>query len=140
MEPFCLPFPVANLRKFKGKSAVLPGAPEAFLDDNEFTAYTDTRELGEWCATSLALREGISKDIDAYFRDGPGKEVGSFASFPLRRTNVDRTIDKRIGVLNIHRNSPGIFGNEARVEKLFLPAVTPFQLLLCDILLLRYPR
>jgi hypothetical protein len=120
LKPLSLPIP-SSIRSADGRrSRLLPGAPLAFVTGN-MELYTDTSTLGKWCRTYGDFSESVCGAVEAYFGSPTGMRIRSFASFPLAG-------ERETGVINIHRNRPGLLG-EKEPAKQFWPLMHPFRTL-----------
>ena len=128
-----LPIPAKNLRDDKGKTTVLPGAPEAFCLTIGYARYEDTSTLGVWCRTKSGLRGSVADDIEGYFGPtGEGRAIRSFASFVFGRPRSEEKHLRPLGVINLHSNQTGILGKTTSDDgrKLFMPLTAPYRFLL----------
>jgi hypothetical protein len=101
----------------------LPGAPFALLS-GQGSVYVDTHDLAQQHCSHFDAY--IRKEIDAYFKDGAGRGVRSFASW---RIGTDRD---PIGVLNIDSNKPYILGRNADFYPQFLALMAPLLRLIAE--------
>jgi hypothetical protein len=103
---FVLEIPLPENRKDHGKSAVLPGAPEAFCL-KEYTCVPDTYDMGDECRENRAFRPGVADEMDTYFR-ATGNDVRGFISIPVFRPGIlgESPEDEPIAVVNLHRDAP----------------------------------
>lgn len=131
---FTFGIPLPTLRNVNGKSAVLPGAPDAFC--NEAYAFVkDTYEFADECRRDRALRESVSTDMDRYFKEGAGRDIRSFVSIVLPRTGCipagSRNLEP-LGVVNIHSDAAQMIRGKGIDH--FVPLTTPHRLLISRLL------
>jgi hypothetical protein len=125
LQPLALPIP-PSIRSEDGRRwRLLPGAPLAFITGN-MELYTDTSTLGQWCRTYGDFSETVCAEVESYFGSSTGMRIRSFVSFPLADAD-------NIGVVNIHRDQPGLLG-EKEPAKQFLPLMRPFRQLCLSLL------
>jgi len=127
---FVLEIPLPDYRVDGLKSAVLPGAPEAFCT-GAYTLVPDTFNMGAECREKRALRHSVADAMDSYFRSGRGRDIRSFISIPIFPPGV-KASDEPIGVVNIHNDAETMF-TETDFE-LFVPFTVPQTLLLSQLL------
>jgi hypothetical protein len=127
---FVLEIPLTEYRVSGGKSAVLPGAPEAFCEGS-YTFIPDTFNMGAECRKKRALRHSVADSMDSYFRDGEGKDIRSFISIPIFAPGATAT-QEPIAVVNIHNDLETMFQRSA--FELFVPFTAPHTLLLSHLL------
>jgi hypothetical protein len=106
---------------------VLPGAPMAFCSGG-LAAYVDTRTLGEWCRTEGDFPPSTATAVEEYFNDSRTASDRSFVSIPIKPLE-----GQPIGILNIHRNEPGLLKEKQPAEQ-FAPLVTPLIFILTRLL------
>jgi hypothetical protein len=126
--PMALPIPKQLWSSDGKRLRVLPGAPLAFCQ-GQLDGYEDTLRLGDWCRKE-EISETVAQQVDRYFGGDTGKRVRSFISLPLRALDNNETI---VGVMNIHRNKPGLLSGKAPAEQ-FEPLVGPFQAMVVHLL------
>jgi hypothetical protein len=130
---FVMEIPLPEFRKDScGKSAVLPGAPEAFCERG-YTFCPDTFDVAEQCRRERALRPSVSVAMDRYFREQDGQDIRSFVSIALApsgclRRTAGAEEEEPIGVINIHSDQPHMLSN--RGVELFVPLTAPHKLLI----------
>jgi hypothetical protein len=107
---------------------VLPGAPLAFVT-KRVDAYKDTTDLRRWCDEKGDFTEETKQLVEKYFSQGRGGR--SFVSLPL--SSPDDSSDP-IGVLNLHRNSPGMLHQDNAVIEQFALLAHPFVAMLFRLL------
>jgi hypothetical protein len=122
-----LPVPKEVWSKDGKRLRVLPGAPLAFCL-GVLDGYEDTLLLGDWCRKQ-EISETVAQEVDRYFSD-VRRQVRSFISLPLRASDDNQTI---VGVMNVHRNKPGLLNAKAPAEQ-FEPLVGPFQAMVAHLL------
>jgi hypothetical protein len=123
---FVLEIPIPQLRSDGERTAVLPGAPQAFCE-RVYALVSDTCDMGKECREKRALRPSVADALDDYFMDGAGRDVRSFVSIPIFRANA-KAADDPIGVVNIHSDAVNMFKREA--FELFVPFTAPYTLML----------
>jgi len=119
VEDFLLP--VEDRNDLQNAKLTLPGAPKAFVTcQNQFIGDT----------TKIEYPRGLPKDIIAgmktYFE---GKGFKSFVSL-----NIFQGGGKRLGVLNVDSNKPEVFGTSENQRDEIMLLLSPFCLLLGQIL------
>jgi hypothetical protein len=125
LQPLALPIP-PSIRSEDGRRwRLLPGAPLAFVTGG-MELYTDTSTLGRWCRTYGDFSETVCAEVESYFGSSTGMRIRSFVSFPLADAD-------KIGVVNIHRDQPGLLG-EKEPARQFLPLMRPFRQLCLSLL------
>jgi hypothetical protein len=127
LTPLALPVPTEIRDQQTGRWKALPGAPMAFSTGG-LEAYVDTLTLGAWCRREGDFPESIAAGIDEYFRSNRAQSVRSFISIAIKPLRGDA-----IGVLNIHRNQPGLLEEKEPVQQ-FAPLVSPFVFVLIRLL------
>jgi hypothetical protein len=127
LEAIALPVPIVEKVQRTGKWRVLPGAPLAFCR-NKPDGYQDMKTLAHWCETDGTFDDGIIEEIRGYF--DRSTTIRSLIALPLQRFDGS---GETIGVLNIHSQLPGLL-DVPRMEKQFVPMITPFQAILVDLL------
>ena len=127
-----------------GKSFLLPGAPRAWYR-RKADAYLNTDKLVEWYSENCVRDEYVESQIRKYFGEG-NSGIGSLVSYPLSynegpEDNLSleahyhtvlrnaKGLERPIGVLNIHRASPGILREDAEVGRYFQHVVRPLRIL-----------
>ena len=125
--PLALPVPTEIRDQRTGRWKALPGAPMAFSTGG-LEAYIDTLTLGAWCRRDGDFPESTAAAIDEYFRSNRARFVRSFISIAIKPLQGDA-----VGVLNIHRNQPGLLEEKEPVQQ-FAPLVSPFIFLLIRLL------
>lgn len=123
LVPFALPIPQLTVteKSDRSKNGVLPGAPDAFVAEEEVVieSFEDllNRTPNEYFTSS------VRAELRMFFEQKAGS-VQSFVSVPLYSRTTSRA--DPIGVLNIHRNLP----NKLAAEKfeLFSPLLVPILL------------
>jgi hypothetical protein len=117
----------------EGRSAVLPGAPEAFCSGS-YTYVPDTHLMGDTCRRERGLRPAVSTDMDRYFKEGNGRDVRSFIAIPLLPSRCGaQTNDEPLGVVNIHSDDTEILRSRDGVE-LFVPMTAPHRLFVAHLI------
>jgi hypothetical protein len=132
VREIALPVPVPSKLDKAGKRRVLPGAPSAFVR-RESELYSDAADLVTWCEKHGEFSLNVRNAIRAYLASADGKLVQSFVAVPLLR----RGASKPLGVLNVHRDCPGILN--PRPEQ-FLSLIDPLVELLSEILANNHAR
>jgi hypothetical protein len=133
LPKFILEIPLPEFRKDNcGKSAVLPGAPEAFCEGGH-TFCPDTFEIAEQCRRERGLRPGVAVAMDRYFKEQGGRDIRSFVSIALMPSGCVKRLDEigneePIGVINIHSDRPNMLSD--RGVELFVPLTAPHKLLI----------
>lgn len=119
-------------------SKILPGAPEALCGAGS-KAFLDTATLADWCEKNGDFQPSVINELRQYFGpDGAGKDVKSFVSFAIPTyqhcgcNTPAKDYNGSIGVVNIHRNKPGMLHGQA--IELFVPLTSPFCQLLSQLL------
>jgi len=125
--PLALGVPLEIRDEKSRKWRVLPGAPMAFCT-GRIEAYLDTFTLGEWCRREGDFPASIANSIDDYFSSQRAEAVRSFISIPMKASE-----SVPIGILNIHRNRPGLLEEKEPVEQ-FAPLVDPLIFILVRLL------
>jgi hypothetical protein len=128
LQPLALPIPPSSRSEDGRRWRLLPGAPLAFVTGN-MELFTDTSTLGEWCRKYGDFSPTVCAEVEAYFGSSTGMRIRSFLSFPLADAD-------KIGVVNIHRDQPGLLG-EREPAKQFLPLMRPFRHLCISLLEMR---
>jgi hypothetical protein len=121
----------------KQRWKVLPGAPmTAITGDAEYLF--DVAKIDEWCEQNGDFTLEQRERMVAYFRD-EAPSVQSFVSIPIAYPAGDTERHKGdvLAVLNIHRNQPGMIRGGGTALQHFIPATSPFQMLLARLLMLR---
>jgi hypothetical protein len=122
LQPLCLPIPT-SIRSDDGRRwRLLPGAPLAF-ESGAMELYTDTSTLGDWCRKYGDFSGTVCGAVETYFGSSSGMRIRSFVSFPL----------SGVGVVNIHRDQPGLLGEKEQARQ-FLPLMHPFRSLCLQLL------
>jgi hypothetical protein len=121
---FALPIP-QTVKTKDNRWRALPGAPIAFIDG--FDVYFDTSGLADWCARYGDFPQEVVRDLAGYFVREEGSWVKSFASVALR---VGKS--EPFGVLNLHRNEPGIFREREPCQQ-FFSVTRPLLAMLADL-------
>jgi hypothetical protein len=115
-----------------GRGRILPGAPRAFFERTGAEVYSDARHmLGE--LKEGGFSERVTSELQAYLESAQGRLVRSLISVVLIPADGHRPS----GVLNIHRNSPGILAGS---EVPFVNATVPMRTLLSHALALAVKR
>lgn len=125
--PLALPVPAEIRDQRTGRWKALPGAPMAFSTGG-LESYIDTLTLGAWCRRDGDFPESTAAAIDDYFRSDRARFVRSFISIAIKPLQGDA-----VGVLNIHRNQPGLLEEKEPVQQ-FAPLVSPFIFVLIRLL------
>jgi hypothetical protein len=127
-----------------GQSFLLPGAPRAW-NQRKADAYRDTDELVEWYTNNCVYDEDVERQIRAYF-ERADNGIGSLVSYALAYNEgeddeipanehrhellvSEDQLEKPIGVLNIHRASPGILRDNPEAGPYFHLVTRPLRLL-----------
>lgn len=118
LRPLALPIP-SELSAPNGKSAVLPGAPQA-LTSGEPAPYPDTREMANQCRDEGDFKGSVIGQIDSYFRRE--SDVRSLLSLPVHRIAPGSA---PIGVINIHVDQTNLLADKKTRDQ-FLRFVQPF--------------
>lgn len=124
---FALPVPVASVRNNRDAilTDVLPGAPTAYFY-NRAVVFRDYSEMARVLDDVGDFTPSLKKKIETYFLSEAASHIGSFASVPLYPKGERSEAGARpIGVLNIHRNGPGILASG--FSEMFVPLSTPFR-------------
>lgn len=133
LQPFALAVPHAHqhiVQTDQGeRSRVLPGGARAWVG-RRLEMYTEADDLLGWCEKTGAFGETVMQEIRDYFVGEGLPQVGSFLSSHLALTDDELPI----GVVNIHRETPGILKNQKEAADLFINASRPLQLLLTRLL------
>ncbi|MDX2303328.1 MAG: hypothetical protein NW226_11035 [Microscillaceae bacterium] len=101
----------------------LPGAPSAFFGNASI--HSNTKYIKAECKD---LSAELRSEIDRYFNEGEGKEIRSFASFPIKYKEKEY---KCVGILNIDYNSKIIIkskyiSSSSKFIETLLTLVAPF--------------
>lgn len=120
LRPIALPIPEEIWSADGKRLRILPGAPVAFCF-GALDGYRDTLLLGDWCREQ-EISETVAQRVDRYFGE-LRLQVRSFVSLPLQSLDDATSL---VGVMNIHRNKPGLLSSKAPAEQ-FEPLVAPFQ-------------
>lgn len=132
LASFSLPVPTVNSVMTAGRMRTLPGAPLAYVLVKP-VFYSDVSFLTSWMKEQQEFPQHVIEDVVSYFQSERGQLIKSFASFPIRQG------ESCIGVVNIHRNKPGILrSNENEEPKDFASLLIPFCSILFQILSKRY--
>ncbi|OHC68203.1 MAG: hypothetical protein A3H93_12085 [Rhodocyclales bacterium RIFCSPLOWO2_02_FULL_63_24] len=121
----------------KKLSKALPGAPYAFCL-NRAEAFLDTGTIAEWCSNEGDFPPSVIDELRQYFSpNGDGAEIKSFVSFPIPTYNhcsceVNNPNGGTVGVVNIHRDRPGMLRDKGL--ELFIPLTSPFCQLLSQLI------
>ncbi len=130
LRNFALPLP-ENYRSDNGERyRILPGAPMAF-ELNQMSIYPETNKLAHWCRENGDFSPSLCDTVEAYFSSDAAQKIKSFASMPLCGIGNYN----KIGVLNIHRDTPGLLEEKEPVKQ-FFPLMQPFLLLLVELILM----
>ena len=164
-----LPIPMDRLTNDLGpergtKFRVLPGAPFAAAT-HQYAAFDSIQALLKWCAEKADLTQATVTEIQAFFYDGPGKDIKSFIAVPiclvvdssaeplqkfggLPKPLEDEAIpasmrgspvrEDCLAVLNVHTFTEKILRGNG--YPLFLPIIEPFCKLLSILLVLYETR
>ena len=108
----------------ESRSRVLPGAPRAWLE-KRLQVYTDASDLLDWCRSEGAFSEVIIGELEHYFTGDSAPKIGSFIS-----SHLEIGDEEPVGVVNIHRSSPGILKNQEASADLFYHVSRPLLLML----------
>ncbi len=119
LTPLALAVPKELRDRSTGRWKALPGAPMAFCTGG-LEAYRDTSTLGDWCRQKGDFPQSTAAAVDDYFRTEEARSVRSFISIPIKPLD-----GQAVGVLNIHRNQPGLLEEKEPVKQ-FVPLATPF--------------
>lgn len=130
VTPLLLPIPKPEFSQdTKGRTLLLPGAPQAYSADANLFVWDDTAKIPEWCRNKTGFRPTVADDLEAYFRSDAGQHVKSFVSVPIFSPSVTDGVELHVcGIINIHSNRTGILGEEG--PKLFLSLTAPYKLML----------
>lgn len=128
-----LPILAENVRTYRGRSMVLPGAPEAFCNPETAELIVNTRELGAIVQQRTGIDHNVATDISEFFDGTNGRRVGSFLSLALALPGSDGRLTAPVGVVNINCSREGLLNGE-RVN-LFVPVIAPLRFLLAELLL-----
>jgi hypothetical protein len=131
LVPLALPLPSAARTADGRRWRVLPGAPMAFYT-RILEAYVDAATLGKWCREQGDFTESVCCAIEAYFGSPAGMQVRSLAAVTLERADQSQPI----GVLNLHRDRPGLLEKRQAGEQ-FFPLMRPFRSLCIQLLEVR---
>jgi hypothetical protein len=132
LTPLALPIPKEEKRG--GKHRVLPGAPQAFIRrDSEFKQ--DSADLVRWCEEYGDFSPNVRDELKLYLATPAGKATRSLVSISI--IHPSRAHGDPIGVVNIHRNLPGMLGKKAAT---FILATGPIQGFIAEILAKKLAR
>lgn len=130
LAEFSLPVPSKEHKETEDhRWRTLPGAPLSYISEKP-NYYRDTKSLMQWMEKQKEFPQSVIDELNQYFQSEIGQLIQSFASFPIIKGN------ECIGVLNIHRNSPGILrtyedGGERDFATLMQPFCAILYLILC---------
>jgi hypothetical protein len=113
--------PVPAQTKHGARSALLPGAPNAFAGEQEVDGYVDSRTLPQWCMERGDFAPSMQEELKKYFNEEGGEQIRSFIS--RRLLGTDGT---PIGVLNLHADRVNILGPAVERREIFQAMLTPF--------------
>ena len=131
LTAFALPIPKEHKVDGSGGKPlfrILPGGPFAFVS-REPDIYADTSELLDWCREYGDFTANVTEQIKSYFSSSEAENVKSFISLPL----ISEEGQDPVGVLNIHRDKPGLLTDEARGTH-FALVIRPLQNMLIMLL------
>lgn len=115
----------------KTKSPVVPGAPWALVY-KEFASFTSISTLDSWLAERCSVDEAVKARVKAYFRQGAGKHIKSFACMPIFALGAEDEAGC-VGILNIHSSQEGLLVEKGGER--FAPLMEPFRQLLSILLM-----
>jgi hypothetical protein len=135
LVPLALAIPDAVQVKIQGedrpKWRILPGAPIAFATGQP-NWYSDTSDFRAWCRMHGDFTEAVREEVGEYFRVDTQPRVGGFISFPLVWDQNDAD-EEPLGILNIHRELPGLFKNDGDPVRHFVAISWPLRVILMQL-------
>ncbi len=132
LTPIALPIPKDE--RAGGKHRVLPGAPQAFIRrDSDFKQ--DSADLVHWCKKYGAFSSRVRDELAQYLATPAGKTTRSLVSISI--IHPSQAHGDPMGVLNIHRNIPGMLGENAAS---FILATRPIQAFIAELLAKKLAR
>ncbi len=123
-------------RELRDRYPVLPGAPWAFVY-REYVGFPTITELDGWLTQRSSAATADTEAVRAYFRDGAGRNIRSFASMPLNPVTMSEK-ELPVGVLNLHSDHEGLLATEGGAR--FAPLLEPFRMLLSILVVQRMAR
>lgn len=123
LKPLCLPIPHETHSRHTDRPRVLPGAPLAYVEKNVI-GYANTETMAKWCEEEATFDADVIREVAEYFSPQPDNLIRSLVSMPLP--------GDRLGVLNVHRDRPGML-HEQDPAKHLAPILQPIASMLRDL-------
>lgn len=119
--------PIEPLRSKSVWPGQIPGAAEAWEDQEGWAYYPSVEELLSYAKEKSGVGKQVLEELEQYFT-GEGQDVKSFLSVRIDRL----TQAEGVGVLNLHSNEEDFF--QGRNMETFVPLVRLFALVLADLM------
>ena len=133
LRSLCLPVPIEARRMGLEKPwRVLPGAPKAYCPEGGFhDVCLSVESMLRWCREQTELPPDALREMELHFSAAESAGVQSFLSVRLPTRSESQPSS---GVVNLHRQTPGILKNRLEAAAMFVNVSYPFYVLLTRLL------